>query len=343
MEPAQSINHFKLLRLTALVVYASLCLSIAAGTTQGTRHYRARKQSHAVPAADRGVDTGTARHSAVLRAGPSANATVIGRLKAGALTVLVSRVALAGWLNVIQVSTGRQGWVEADQLTVHYTRHPQKKFNFQDQPTGTMDPPDLEISNSSDKTVFVHIQSFAEMAVPPHGSKSITVPAGIYQYNASAAEVIPDFGWGDFVDGTRYSWTFYITTATGSHNRTQVDPSLIAENKQLQLEIDRRLAYERNLKLKIDMDRSDLDQKQRQYDSDRAEVDSRRLSLDNTDQYAVDAFNQFVDQVNAEGDALDLARSAFNAEVDAYNADLAALDRARSRQQEIEASINRSG
>ncbi len=290
---------------------------------------------------DIGVDVGVVKKSTSLFREPSRNSTAISTLHAGARTVLVSRIAVGGWLNVIQSSTGHQGWVLADRLALRYTRHRRPaNLVFQREDLGTIDAPVVEISNSSEKTVYVHIDGQPEIAVAPYGQQTASVSSGIYQYNATAADVIPDFGVTDFINGSRYTWRFFITSAGAGHARRKIDPALIAENRQLQAQVDQLTLSQRAAKNRMDADRADLSAKEQQLQRDTDEVDRLRPTLDNTDAAAVDRFNQLVDSANAESAAVEAARTAFNQEVDLYNANLDLLNRLSDRLSQIEKSIN---
>ncbi len=289
---------------------------------------------------DFGVDIGIARQPTVIFVAPSSKAQIIGRLRRGELTVLVSRTRSNGWLNVIQRSTGHQGWVLAGKLSLKYTTHQLKGFSFATEATGTVDPPQLTISNSSDQACYIHIGTYQEVAVVPHVTKTISIGSGIYHYNASAANVTPLFGWCDFVNGSRYRWNFFIVRGGVKHRSTHVSQATINENRQLQTEIDRLVSLQAVADSQISSDRLSLKLSESQLKVDQDGLDQQRLALDRTSQFAIDQFNSQVEKVNQESEDVQVATKKFNLEVEEYNVNVETLTRLRRRQREIEIQIN---
>jgi len=75
-------------------------------------------------------------------------------------------------------------------------------------------------------------------------------------------------------------------------------------------------------KLSIEADRAVLNQLEAQVDALGRQIESDRLYLDKTSQYAVDEFNAKVDRYNTLSQQAKAATAAFNEQVDAYNAKL---------------------
>ena len=320
------------LSLTFICIIFCFCQALALSPTQ--------RRARPARLTDVGVDIGIVRSATYLFQSPDSSATKVGHLRVGSQTVLVSRSGLGGWLNVIQSSTGHQGWVLANRLMIRLTRHKSKGFRFEDEALGTIESPELRISNSSDKTVFTHIGQRSEFAVAPHGTQSITVNSGIYEYNAVAANVIPLFGSCAFSNGSRYSWTFYISHNSNLNSHRPVNPALIAESAKLQAEIDRQSIWLKSAKGQLENDRGALEDLRNKYKMDCNGLDSKRQTLDRTNQAEVDEFNVLVDAVNAENQSIIEKQGLLNSLINLYNTKLASTNKLRARLSQIENYIN---
>src|SRR5258708_34967163 len=124
---------------------------------------------------DRGVDTGIVKLPTILFAEPSADGMRIGTLRKGDLTVLVSRQTSNGWLNVIQFTSGRQGWVKSANLIVHYTLHKSVGLDFRGELTGTTDLPEISITNDSANGLFLHLSTMPDRYISSFATHKITV------------------------------------------------------------------------------------------------------------------------------------------------------------------------
>jgi hypothetical protein len=291
---------------------------------------------------DAGVDTGIVNAPTALFQEPNGSSPKIGPLRKGDLTILASRQKSNGWLNVVQFSTGHQGWVKADRLLIHYTARPASALDFRDELLGTTDLPSIAITNNSDKSLFVHLGTLPEVRVAPRATRTLTVPAGVYQYNAAAAQVLPAFGSKHLLTGSRYTWTFHIGRAGGTRRQRPVSPSLIAESKHLQAEVDSATAEVRVEKQQIAADQMALDLQVQAWKRHSEEIEAKRQTLDRTDQAALDAFNQLVDSANDELAAIREAEKRLDEAIEACNTKVDALNRAQERLRQIADSINGS-
>ncbi len=72
--------------------------------------------------------------------------------------------------------------------------------------------PEVVINNATGETIYVSLQGPAtrDLALPPGGSETVTVPAGTYYYQGTCPGVIPTSGTDSFESDYRYSWTFII-------------------------------------------------------------------------------------------------------------------------------------
>lgn len=314
--------------VTMLVsLYAHVIASLGAQNTRGD--------------SDPGVDVGIVQRATALFEDPDPNSEKIGPLKPGEWTILVSRQVTNDWLNVIQLSSGRQGWVLSDRIRIRYTQHPNEGVDLQTQATGTDAPPVIDVQNNSDSLMYLHIEGEPEISIGQHGEQDVSVAPGVWTYNASAAGVIPLFGNKAFVTGDRYTWSFWIGNQGGRNSSNAVDPSLKAEAQQLQTEITSENASLKVTRQLLDAEQTALNSQDSKVQSDQADVDTKRQSLDQTDQSAVDEFNSEVDSVNAELDAYQTALQRYNEDVAAYNARLDSLNALQDRLERIADTINR--
>ena len=301
-----------------------------------------QQHSHASVQVDPGVDTGIVKTVTALFREPNIRSTQIGTLHKGALTVLVSREKTNGWLNVIQYTSGHQGWVEARALVLHYTHHRSAETSLHRELMGTVAAPELNVVNAAGVGMFIHLDTTPETYIAPNMSKKIDVPTGVHTYNAAAPNVIPDFGSCDFLNGGRYSWTFTIAHARQSKTRIPVSQATINESKKLQVDVDARTLELRVEKQQIDTDRTVLRQQQSKWQSDSDALNALQQRLDRTSQEEINRYNGFVEALNNELTALREAERRFDAEVEAYNSNLNLVNRKKRRLQEIANLINSS-
>lgn len=297
-------------------------------------------KSRASSPVDIGVDTGIVNSPTALFVQPDGSTAKIGSLRKGDLMVLVSREKTGDWLNVVQFSTGRQGWVKANRLITHYTRHPIPNLDLRSEFLNTTDPPSLQITNDSEKGLYLHLGTLPEIYVKPHVTQAVTVPPGFFHYNAAAADVLPKFGSSYFVNGTKYTWSFFIRPATTRRTPRPVDPALVAEGKRLQAEVDVTSAEVEVEKRQIDADEAALDLRIKSLKRRSTELENQRQTLDRTDQSAIDAFNEMVGSINSERASIQEAEKRLDAAIEAYNTKIAALRSARERLDKIADSIN---
>jgi hypothetical protein len=325
-----------------LLACASLVWQVP--VTAAERRAAGKPSSRAASQPDLGADTAIVKTPTALFIEPNTASAKIASLSAGDLTILVSRTNAYGWYNVVQFSSGRQGWVKAERVIVRLTRHPRPNVDLRAELLGTSESPEVAIVNKSGKGLYLHLGSTPEVHVPPYSTKTITVPAGVYSYNIAAANVIPLFGSKALINGERYTWSYSIvagkSTAPGKTRR--VDPLLAAEVKTLQREVDIALAEVEAQKRYLDVDRAALKRQQEAYERDRETLESRRRALDRTDERAVDEFNRLVDATNRKLDDLERAEARFEASIKAYNTKVNSVNAMQDRLSALADRINGS-
>jgi hypothetical protein len=169
-----------------------------------------------LPNEDLGVDIGVViSDRANLREGPSTTNPVIRELQRGELVVLLSRVPVGPWYRVIHVKSSLEGWVNGNTISVRYTQKPKPPPLFQERETGSYENPDIEITNDSDKTLYLRVGDEDRIVIAAHSTQTITKPAGTYWFYAVCPGVLPAFGERSFRIGFIYTWRFYIVTTYG--------------------------------------------------------------------------------------------------------------------------------
>ena len=290
---------------------------------------------------DLGIDTARVKTQTVLFVSPDTSSAKISVLYADDLTVLVSRNVQNGWRNVIQYSSGRQGWVLSNRLfPPFYTKHPSPGTVLTGVPLGTTTPPIIEVTNDTDVNLYLHLENLAEVSVRPHQTKSLQVRAGIFSFNAAAPNVSPDFGHMAFLDGIRYTLHFSVRFTNQAKEKGTLSPALNSEYNALLASIKRQNSEVAIEKLQMDIDKLALNKQADDMKADFDNVDTNRPKIDPSDQNAIDAFNGLVVKANTDLDTHKQLLDQFNAKVDAYNSHLDALIAQQKRIHAIEQFVN---
>lgn len=284
------------------------------------------------PLADAGVDIGIVKTTSALFLRPNPHPTHIAVLQPGDRTILVSRTPVQGWMNVIQASSGHQGWVRAGNLTLHLTDNAPPKAELQSTPVGNDNLPVLSVTNSTGLPLYLHLSQLDEIQVDPHETKDITLPAGVHAFNAAIANAVPLFGYNEFPKGNKYSWNF-VLTAGPQHAQTQsVSPETRAHIQQLQDAVDTLQPQIKDMAQQIAADKAAVAQQQAQLKTDTDAFNTKKAGLDQSNPAAVADLNTQTEHKNAEATAVKSAEDTLNAKIDKYNALLTDL---KQKQQEL--------
>ena len=287
-----------------------------------------------------GVDYGTVQSATALFQDSSASSPQVGPLAPGAVVVLVSREPSNGFLDVIKISTGREGWVRRNRVKIHYTNHHNPEIQLSSDASNGVGDPTLNIKNNSERDLYLRISSLPEIDVPGYSSKQVTVSPGVHGYNASSANVLPQFGQSAFATGMVYSWTYILVDHT-THNDHQATAEQIDQFNQDEAAVKVSQQNVDNLAAALIPQKTSLDDRAAKLQGDQADVDSRRATLDTTDQSAVDSFNSLVDMTNQELTDYQAALASYNSQVDNYNAQLEVLRSAQAKLQVDSDEINK--
>lgn len=327
----------------ALVVSISILTFVPSCTGQA----QANKAKHGLRAqqknihVDPGVNTAIVKTQTALFVDPDVASAKIGILRPSDLTILVSREKWNGWLRVIQFSSGRQGWVKADRLfEPEYTKHRKQGLTLDSVSTGTSNSPVLEVDNDSDITLYLHVDKLAEMSVSPHTTRSLTVQAGIFSFNAAGPNVLPDFGYIAFLNGSKYPWHFFIRSAHTQKKQSIVTPQIIVDYNAKLADVNAKQAEIKIEKQQIDDARDTLNKLGDKAKMELDDVDTRRASLDHSDKKSVDDFNFSVVTANNDLDAYNKMKDDFNARVVAFNSYFDAWKIERQQLDALESAVN---
>lgn len=145
----------------------------------------------------------------VLRDQPSDTGEKVLVLNKKSVLALVDIEDTDGWLNVIHVKSGKEGWVKAKHVSVTLSRTHYQKPIFAEEKIDDSTSPEIYLENASNKALTLKVGE-ERFEIPSNNSKTITITPGNYKYHASAPGVFPAIGKNDFRMGYRYSWKFWI-------------------------------------------------------------------------------------------------------------------------------------
>ena len=162
---------------------------------------------------DPGVDVAVViATKANLREGPGTSSRVIKELNRGEMLALVKRTPVGPWYDVIDVRSSTEGWINGNTIRIKYTERKKAGPVFEERQTGTSDDPSIEVTNDSDRVLYLKVEGDERIVISPHATRKMTKRPGTYSFYASSPGVIPAFGQHDFRSGIIYQWTFYIVT-----------------------------------------------------------------------------------------------------------------------------------
>lgn len=167
------------------------------------------------PKEDPGVDLAVVIVlKANLRDGPSTSNAIVMEIEQDDVLVLVDRVPVGPWYNVVHVESSNEGWINGNAIEVKYTQKRQTGPLLEERSTGGNQNPFIEVTNDSDKILYLKIGD-SRYTINPHASKTVALVPGTYKYYASSPGIIPAFGEDNLRAGYIYTWKFYIVTVPG--------------------------------------------------------------------------------------------------------------------------------
>ena len=128
------------------------------------------------------------------------------------MLALVSRTPVGPWYNVIHIQSSIEGWINGNTIRIKYTEKRKAGPVFQERETGTSQYPSIEVTNDSDRVLYLKVGDDDRIVISPHATKTMSKTPGTYKFYTSSPGVIPAFGQHDFRAGIIYEWAFYIVT-----------------------------------------------------------------------------------------------------------------------------------
>ena len=176
----------------------------------------ASAESRSIPAdfqaADKDVGVDIAIVTAVrvnLREEPDPNSSVVVEIAQKSILALLSREPKNNWLNVVDIDSGKEGWISRRLVRVLLSRNRKSQDVFKEEKYNAKGDPQISVWNNTDKFLTLKVGS-KSYQISPNSEIQFTVPAGSYKYYASVAGVVPILGSKHIQEGYRYSWRFYI-------------------------------------------------------------------------------------------------------------------------------------
>jgi hypothetical protein len=193
-------------------------VGLRAATEQGEASASNRAQPKPTPAEfqpaekDLGVDIAVVTAvRANLREAPYQSSGVVIEVSQKSILALISREPQDNWLNVVDIASGKEGWINSRLARVMLSRNKKSQDVFKAERYANDGDPQVWVQNNTDKFMNLKIGS-KSYQIQSHSGIQITIPAGTHEFYASAAGVIPLFGSKNWQEGHRYSWSFYIKT-----------------------------------------------------------------------------------------------------------------------------------
>ncbi len=86
---------------------------------------------------------------------------------------------------------------------------------FRAQYVAGLEKPEVVMVNRTDRQISLRVSGAVErhLTIPAGGTSTTSLPAGAYEYSATAAGVMPCSGTESFEKNYRYTWEFTIVTS----------------------------------------------------------------------------------------------------------------------------------
>ncbi len=154
---------------------------------------------------------GIAKSVINFRETPASDGNLIRQLPPNSLLYILSRKQENGYLEVIDIQTGKVGWAYANAVSITKTIPIEKGDNFTESYTKGVVKSKVEIKNDTKLVITLQIAGTINQ-IKPNEVLSLHVSPGRHKYHASAMGVYPSSGYDDFKGAHTYTWKFYIST-----------------------------------------------------------------------------------------------------------------------------------
>ena len=124
-----------------------------------------------------------------LREGPGTSSRVIKEVNRGEVLALVSRTSVGPWYNVIHIKSSTEGWINGNTIRIKYTERRKAGPVFQEKETGTSEEPLIEVTNDTDRILYLKVGEDNRIVISPHEKRAMTKPPGTYAIDGSPAPV----------------------------------------------------------------------------------------------------------------------------------------------------------
>ena len=160
------------------------------------------------------------KQEAFLYEKPEENSTVLGLLSNNSQLFVYSKVTTNGFLNIIDISTNHEGWVQSDLVMFVRTIPKSAESPFAPEGWSANSECTIEVRNDSKAYLTLRMNS-NRFHINPKDMKIITLPPDDYTFIASAKSVIPYHGDATLSSGYKYVWKFFIHAVRGGNSNNK--------------------------------------------------------------------------------------------------------------------------
>jgi hypothetical protein len=143
--------------------------------------------------------------------GPDSTSAQIRKVTDHDTLVLVDREPQHGWYDVIDVRSGKDGWVSENDVRISLTKHPIPEAKFSEEYVGSDAAPDVVVANQTNVDLSLKIAE-THYTIPPRSQLPVVLASGTFSYFATEPGVIPAMGSQEFERGHKYTWRFWVKT-----------------------------------------------------------------------------------------------------------------------------------
>lgn len=140
---------------------------------------------------------------------PNSSSAQIKRVTDHDTLVLIDREPEHGWYDVIDVRSGKEGWVNENDVRISPTKHPIPEAKFSEEYVGSDDAPEVTVTNQTNGDLSLKIGG-SYYTLKPKSQLPVPLSNGTFSYYATEPGVIPLMGSQLFKRGHRYTWRFWV-------------------------------------------------------------------------------------------------------------------------------------
>lgn len=149
-----------------------------------------------------------------LRESPALNGNVLDILKQNTQVFIYNVETTNDFYKVIDINSDQEGWLHKNLVKLVKPLSRSKNGLFTSE--GKREGSDCSVSVTNNTSLKVTLRlNETYYYFDAQETKRINIPAGNYEYIASAPSVIPYYGDDTLEGGNSYSWTFFVQTSYG--------------------------------------------------------------------------------------------------------------------------------